>query len=211
MVEQDKNPPVTADGSSKNKSSKKIKRYGNKPTVQPVKCQGGKDDQGGNYLDCTAYGKFNRFMYTVQKISYYIGQEYKGGGVTRTYVMTQAAVIIPMPTRPAGRSVTAADGTTTVVSPDALDISDYQSTKKIVNNQAQNQTDSHQRVFSFMWQQCTELMHAKIKAHIDYHTIEQALNGIELLRVITMICFNIKDEKYAPQKVHETKSDFYAL
>jgi hypothetical protein len=27
-------------------------------------------------------------------------------------------------------------------------------------------------------------MHAKIKAHRDYQTIEQALNGIELLRVI---------------------------
>ena len=54
-------------------------------------------------------------------------------------------------------------------------------------------------------------MHAKIKAHRDYTTIEQALNGIDLLRVIKLICFNIEDEKYVPQKVHETKAAFYAL
>jgi hypothetical protein len=29
--------------------------------------------------------------------------------------------------------------------------------------------------------------------------------------VIQLICFNIEDEKYAPQKVHETKADFYGL
>jgi hypothetical protein len=29
--------------------------------------------------------------------------------------------------------------------------------------------------------------------------------------VIKLICFNIEDEKYAPQKVHETKAALYAL
>jgi hypothetical protein len=54
-------------------------------------------------------------------------------------------------------------------------------------------------------------MHAKIKAHRDYQTIEQALNGIDLLCIIKLICFNIEDKKYVPQKVHETKAAFYAL
>jgi hypothetical protein len=54
-------------------------------------------------------------------------------------------------------------------------------------------------------------MHATIKAHREYQVIEEELNGIELLRVIKLICFNIEDEKYAPQKVHEKKADFYAL
>jgi hypothetical protein len=54
-------------------------------------------------------------------------------------------------------------------------------------------------------------MHAKIRAHRDYQAIEQALNGIELLRVIKLICFNIEDEKHVPQKVHETKTAFYNL
>jgi hypothetical protein len=35
---------------------------------------------------------------------------------------------------------------------------------------------------------------------------------IELfLRVIKLICFNIEDEKYVPQKVHERKTAFYNL
>jgi hypothetical protein len=54
-------------------------------------------------------------------------------------------------------------------------------------------------------------MHPKIKDHIDYQVIEEEINGIELLRVIKLICSNIEDERYVPQKVHETKADFYAL
>jgi hypothetical protein len=54
-------------------------------------------------------------------------------------------------------------------------------------------------------------MHAKIKAHREYQAIEQALNGVDLLRVINLICFNIEDKKYVPQKVHETKEAFYTL
>jgi hypothetical protein len=54
-------------------------------------------------------------------------------------------------------------------------------------------------------------MHAKIEAHSDYQVIEEELNGVEFLRVIKLICFNIEDETYAPQKVHETKADFYPL
>jgi hypothetical protein len=101
--------------------------------------------------------------------------------------------------------------TTSIILPDVLDISDYQSAKKSVDYQAQNQSENRQNVFSLMWQQYTEPMHAKIKAHQDYHVIEEELNGIELLRVIKLICSNIEDEKYAPQKVHETKAVFYAL
>ena len=54
-------------------------------------------------------------------------------------------------------------------------------------------------------------MQAKIKAHREYLATEQSLNGIELLRIIKLICFNIEDEKYVPQKVHETKAAFYHM
>ncbi len=125
--------------------------------------------------------------------------------------MTQTDVIVPLPPRPVSTSITAADGTITTRNPDALDISDYQSQKKIYDYQVQHQAENRQKVFSLVWQQCTESMQAKIKAHREYHTIEQALDGINLLRIIKLICFNIEDEKYVPQKVHETKAAFYSL
>jgi hypothetical protein len=75
----------------------------------------------------------------------------------------------------------------------------------------QNQFENRQKVFMLVWQQCTESMHAKIKAHRDYQVIEEELNGIELLRVIKLICLNIEDKKYASQKVHKTKAAFNAL
>lgn len=210
-----KTQPLSADGSSTSSSNRRWgnrkKRNGNKPTVPRIKFQGGKEELDGNYFDCTGYGQSDRFMKTVQKIADYIGQEYKCGGVTRTEVMTQTPVVIPMPTRPVSISTISADGTVTTTPPDIMDISDYQSEKKIVDYKVQHQTENQQKVFSLVWQQCTESMHAKIKAHRDYKAIERDLNGIELLRVIKLICFNIEDEKYVPQKVYETKAAFYTL
>jgi hypothetical protein len=202
---------VQSTSSSKRRWGNKKKRNGNKPAVPAVKFHGGKEELDGNYFDCTGYGQSDRFMKTVQKIADYIGQEYKCGGVTITEVMSQAPVIIPLPTRPVGLTSTAADGTITTTPPDVSDISDYQSEKKVVDYKIQHQTENRQKVFSLVWQQCTKSKHAKIKAHRDYKTIEQELNGIELFRVIKLICFNIEDEKYVPQKAHETKAAFYAL
>jgi Flp pilus assembly protein CpaB len=54
--------------------------------------------------------------------------------------MTQAAVIIQARIRPVGVAVTSDSGLTGSVLPlDALDISDYQSAKKIMDYQIQNQ------------------------------------------------------------------------
>ncbi|WP_288992070.1 hypothetical protein [uncultured Marinobacter sp.] len=212
MGESDKKPSPPGGGYYKKKwNNNKKKPLGAKPAVRPDKFQGGKEELDGNHFDCTGYGQSDRFVKTVQKIADYIGQEYKCGGTSRTEVMTQGEVIIPLPTRPVGTRTTSTDGVVITTPPDALDISDYQSAKKTVDYQILNQKENRQKLFSLVWQQCTEPMHAKIRAHRDYQAIEQALNGIELLRVIKLICFNIEDEKYVPQKVHETKTAFYNL
>jgi hypothetical protein len=214
MAEPDTKPPANPGGSPRKKWNKRNKRHGNKSTtVQPTKFHGGKEELDGNHFDCTGYGQSDRFVKTVAKIADLVGQDYKSGGTTRTEVMTQTNVIIPVPVRPQATIVYEADGITVAsrTSPDALDISDYQSAKKLYDYQTLNQTENRQKVFSLVWQQCTESMHAKIKSNRDYQTIERTLDGIDLLRVIKLICFNIEDEKYAPQKVHEVKLAFYAL
>jgi hypothetical protein len=90
MGEQEKKPSTMAsDGSSKKKWGNRQKRHGNKHNAPPaVKFRGGKEELDGNYFDCTGYGQSDRFMKTVQKIANHVGQEYNGGGVTRTKVMT---------------------------------------------------------------------------------------------------------------------------
>ncbi len=214
MGEPEKKPvalPPPGDNSSKRNWRNRKKRHDHKPVVKAVVFRGGKEELDGIYFNCTGYGQSDRFLKTVQKIADYIGQEYKCGGLTRTEVMTQSPVLIPGPVRPISITVTATDGTVTTTPPDVLDISDYQSEKKASDYKLLHRTENRQKVFSLVWQQCTESMHAKIKAHRDYKTIEQALNGIDLLRIIKLICFNIEDEKYIPQKVHETKAAFYAL
>jgi hypothetical protein len=94
---------------------------------------------------------------------------------------------------------------------DAVDISDHQSEKKTADYQIQHQAENRQKVFSLVWQQCTESMHAKIKAHREHQSVETILDGIYLLRVIKLTCFDIEDEKHVPQKAHESKAAFYAL
>jgi hypothetical protein len=89
-------------------------------------------------------------MKTVQKIADHIGQEYRVGNVTRTEVMTQVAITIPLPIRPVGTRVAGADGAVTITPPDILDISDYQSAKKIVDYQVQHQTENRQKIFSLV-------------------------------------------------------------
>jgi hypothetical protein len=196
MVETDKKPSAT-DGHSK----KRWHHHKRKPQYAAKTNTLGKDELDGNYFDCTGYGQSDRFVKTVQKIADYIGQEHKCGGVSRTEVVTQSMVTIPMPTRPTGTSTTTGDaGAVIITPPDALDISDYQSAKKIVDYQVQHQTENRQKLFSLVWQQCTESMHAIIRAHREYQIIEQDLNGIELLRIIKLICFNIEDEKYITPK-----------
>ena len=213
MGENEKKPSQSSGGQHKKRwnNNNRKKPYVTKPTERPSKFTGGKDELDGNHFDCTGYGQSDRFVKTVQKIADYIGQEYKCGGISRTEVMKQGVVVIPMPTRPVGTTVTDSNNVVTRTPPDLLDISDYQSEKKTVDYQILHQLENRQKIFSLVWQQCTESMQAKIKAHREYKTIELDLNGIELLRVIKLICFNIEDEKYIPQKVHETKAAFYRL
>jgi hypothetical protein len=129
MSEENKSSAPTAGGPFKKKWNHHNKLHGNKlPVVRPAKFQVRKEKLGGNYFDCMGYGQSDRFMKTVQKIADHIGQEYKGGGITRTEVMTQTAVFIQAPNRPIGISVTSNNGLTTfIIPPDVLDISNYQS------------------------------------------------------------------------------------
>jgi hypothetical protein len=148
MSEEKKSSAPTAGSPFKKKWNHHKMSHGSKlPVVQPAKFQGRKEELGGNYFECTGYGQSDRFMKTVQKIADHIGQEYKGGGITRTEVMTQAAVIIQAPIRPVGVAVKSDSGLH-VLPPDALNISNYQSAKKIMDYQIQNQLDNRQKVFS---------------------------------------------------------------
>jgi hypothetical protein len=207
MGETDKKPPLSE---GKKKWGKK-KKYSGYTAPKAEKFEGGKDELDGHHFDCSGYGQSDRFIKTVHKIADYVGQEYRGGGVARTEVITQTMVIISPARCPVATTVTAPNGLVTTSPPDAFDVSDYHSAKKIYDTQIQSQLESRQKIFSLVWQQCTEPMHAKIKAHREYKAIEVALNGIELLRIIKLICFDIEDEKYVPQKVHESKAAFYAL
>jgi hypothetical protein len=211
MGENEKKPSPPGGGRCQKKKWNNNKKPGGpKPTARPEKFQGGKEELDGDHFDCTGCGQSDRFVKTVQKIADCMGQERKCGGVSRAEVMTQGACVIPSPTRPVAIVAIAGD-VATATPPDALDISDCQSEKKTVDHQIQNQLENRQKLFSLVWQQRTEPMHAKIEAHRERQTIEQALNGIELLRVIKLICFDVDDEKHVPQKVHETKTAFYNL
>jgi hypothetical protein len=126
MGEPDKKPETSSGSSKKKWGNWRNKRQVNKTTAPTAKFQGGKEELDGNHFDCTGYGQSDRFVRTVQKIADYIGQEYKGGGVTRSEVIN-----IPLPMRPV--SITPiVDGTVTRTPPDVLDISDYQS-KRILS------------------------------------------------------------------------------
>ena len=149
MGEPDK-PTDHGGGWHKKKRNNRKKRHDTKPAPQPAKFQGGKEVLDGNYFDCTGYGQSDRFVKTVQKIADYVGQEYKNGGITRSEVMTQKVVVIPLPPRPAATTYIDSDGDTVTRAADMLDIRDYQSARKIADIKIQNQVENHQKVFSLV-------------------------------------------------------------
>jgi hypothetical protein len=85
----------------------------------------------------------DRFGKTIAKIADLVGQDYKSGGITRTEVMTQEAVVISLWTRPQATTIYTEGKETGRTQPDTLDISDYyQSAKKIVDYQLLNQKEN---------------------------------------------------------------------
>jgi hypothetical protein len=213
MAEQDDKPPANGGGKQRKwNNNKKGKRNGNKP-AQP-KFQGGNGKLNGHYFDDSGYGQAHKFVKTSEQIANHVGQDYNmGGGTTRKEVITQTVVVIKLPDKPKGAAIYESDGSTIKGYEDAdkFDVIDYTSAKKLADAQIEVQKNNHHKVYSLVWEHCTESMHAKIKSHRDFPDIEDGQHGIKLLRVIKLICFNIEDEKYAPQKVHEAKAAFYAL
>ena len=94
---------------------------------------------------------------------------------------------------------------------DSLDVIDYSAAKKAIDLELLNQKENHQTIYGLVRQHCTEPVKTKVKSHSGYAAVEASLNGIDLLKIIKLICFDIEDEKYIPQKVHESKESFYML
>lgn len=170
----------------------------------------------GHYFDCSGYGQRDRFIKTVEKVMS-ICLTYTCGGTTHAEVKTQVVKLLVAPTRPRGvtTSIPSADENDppviSVHPPDPLDVIDYTTDKKQYDYEIRNQMENHQKVFGLVWEHSTDALQAKAKSHSDYAVTEAALNGIELLRIIKLICYDIEDEKYVPQKVHECKAEFYAM
>jgi hypothetical protein len=52
-------------------------------------------------------------------------------------------------------------------------------------------------------------MKAKVRSHHDFVAIKLALDGIKLLQVIKLICYNIEDDKFGPLTAHQSKKAYY--
>ena len=135
-------------------------------------------------------------MKKAQKIADCTGQDCKRGE-SRAEVITQAVVGTPLLTRPADVTTTAGDsncGAATAAPPDALDASNCQSAKKVVDCQIQHQSKNRQKSLLLARQRRAQSARAKIKARCERRTIEGTLSGIELLRIIKLMCFDAEEK-----------------
>jgi hypothetical protein len=198
MAEQERKPPGLGGGSKKKWT--KNKRNGGRYTVpvRPGKFQG-KEEMGGHHFDCQGDGQGHQCTKTIEMMADLCCGDYTNGGTTRKEIMDQRKIVIAMPARPTGNP------------PDALDIIDYTQAKKTAEAKIMYQKENWQKVFSLGWGQCTEAMKAKIKSHAEFPAIELALDGIDLLRVIKLICYDIGEDKYAPLKAHEMKVAYHTM
>jgi hypothetical protein len=192
MAEQDRKPPSKNGGNGRRRwNNKKGKRNGPKST-QPNKFHGGKEEMNGHHFDSSGYGAAEQYVKTNEMIAGFAAQEYSNSGDIRNEVLTETKIVIPLPPRPEDTVEYGSDGKeVSRTAPSQLDIADYVQAKKDAEFDNKCQRNNHKKLYSLVWQQSTEPLLAKVRANRDFPAIESSSDGINLLRVIKLICYNI--------------------
>jgi hypothetical protein len=68
-----------------------------------------------------------------------------------------------------------------------------------------------QMLYSLMWGQCTDAMQAKVEADPGFIDLDTFNDGIELLKVIKQLSFNIQSQKYLAHAIHEAKCQCFLI
>ena len=109
----------------------------------------------------------------------------------------------PLPPPPAS------DGTVNPIDPVEMDI--YMEELKEYVKQHHRLTSHNQQLYTILWGQSTESIHAKVEAHPGFNDTRMESEGICLLNEIQLIMLNVKEQRYLLLSIHQTTYNFCNL
>jgi hypothetical protein len=137
-------------------------------------------------------------MKTTKEIAEYVGSTYKQGGD-----ICQAVEGLSMPTLQEPPDP-----------PEDATRTQIRKWEKMVDEFVKRELqleENIQALYSLVWGQCTDIMLQRIEALDTFANMSDTKNGLELLRAIKNISYNVQHQKKLSQALHESKRWYYAL
>jgi hypothetical protein len=144
-------------------------------------------------------GSRQALMYerTVERITLYIGNEFKEGGDLIKSIennLSDPIFVIP-PDLPA----TASQGEKRLFEKECDEIFDRKKRYRTNN----------ERLYSVVWGQCAENSRAELESSDDFEDVSRKLDGLGLLRILRSVMQNYQDKKYGPLASFQVKRQFF--
>ena len=143
----------------------------------------------GHIYDLVGICSANLFTMTTHAIATYMGREL-GGDICHSIEMFTLTTLTH-PTRPLPPPP-ATDGTVILIDPVEMDI--YMEEVKEYVKQHHHSTSHNQQLYTILWGQSTESIHAKVKARPGFDDIRMESDGIHLLNEIQLIMLNVQEQ-----------------
>ena len=165
-------------------------------TLRQVQFEGICDDLKKHIFDCGQTKMTEKYSMTIKEIADYVGREYHHGDDVRKSVerlkdSTFTEINDPDPS---------ARKTTIRIWKEHV----YKHMKR-----TNYYTENMKSLYSLVWGQCTDIMHAKLESLDTFHKMSKDADSINLIKAIKGIVFNFQYQKYQPQSLHEARRHFY--
>jgi hypothetical protein len=162
------------------------------------KFEGKCDKLKGHVYDCADIRQSDMFMRTTKEIAEYVGSTYKqGGDICRAVEGLSMPTLHDPPDPPE-------NATRTQLRKWEKKVDEF------VKRELQLE-ENIQTLYSLVWGQCTDIMRQRIEALNTFADMSDTKNGLELLRAIKNISYNVQHQKKLSQALHESKRRYYSL
>ena len=171
--------------------------------AQSTKFQGTITELKGHIFDCTDYKQADRYTTTLRHLCEYVGSKMKNGGDVRASIAVGKAIDIPDPPTP-----TIVDPTKPTAK-EKIELAKFDRKINGIADREEKLVQNIKSLFSIVEQQCTNMMKAKLEQSLNWQTILDAQDGIELLKMIKTIVHKFEDQKFTPLAVTNAKLNLY--
>ena len=147
-------------------------------------------------LDCQHNLQANNFQQHLETLATYVGSKYEHGGDMRHCILTLLPVNLMQPSDPPEQS----SRTTTTIW--EIEITEYIKKRDKIGANLK-------KLFSLVWEQCTELMRTKLQQMPSFDEINGHQDAIGLIKLIKGLTFKFDVKQYSPMAMVHIDTRLY--